>query len=143
MNIKKYFYPALILTCAIILLAFVPRFLEKTKEGNAGKGLTTYNLAREIVDMGNVPLNTPADITFAIKNTGSNNLLISNVLPDCHCTVADWDRRPVPPGQTTLVKATYTGNAPGPFQKLIKVTANVQEETIVLIVRGIVAQNKS
>ena len=140
MNAKKYFYSILILACCILLVAYVPRLLNSKQGAPASSRLTTYALAREIVDLGKIPQHVPADISFAIKNTGKQNLVISQVLPDCQCTVADWDRRPLAPGETTLVKARYNAEAPGPFQKLIKVMANVQEETIVLIVRGVVTQ---
>lgn len=137
MKYQKYFYLTLIAACCVLLVVYGSRLVKSLSGTKATKGAnTSFSLAKEIVDLGDVPQNIPASGVFTIKNTGKHELVISSVTPDCHCTVADWDRKPVPPGQETYIKTSYDSKAPGVFQKLIKVEANVEDAPIVLVLRG-------
>lgn len=143
MKLQKYIYVSLIVVCSALIAVYGAK-LVKRASGNkdAGGAKTTCSLAKEIVDVGDVPQGVPVSGVFTLKNTGSKNLLIGNVTPDCHCTVAEWDKNPVPPGQETYIKASYDSKAPGVFQKLVKVEANVEDTPIVLVLRGnVVAGN--
>lgn len=141
MKIQKYFYITLIVLCFGLLAVYGSRLVKKIPGNKTGRATTTFSLAKEIVDLGDVPQNIPASGVFIIKNTGKHELVIRSVTPDCHCTVADWDKTPVPPGQETYIKTSYDSKAPGIFQKLVKVNANVEDSPIVLVLRGnVVAQ---
>ena len=98
--------------------------------------LTAVTVEKEMIDMGQLQLNQPADAVFRITNTGQHDLLITGVTPDCHCTNVVWDSLPINPGGFTLVKTTYDSKIPGLFQKLIQVNANVQGSPLLLIIRG-------
>jgi hypothetical protein len=75
--------------------------------------------------------------TFTFKNTGSENLIITNVRSSCGCTAPDWTKTPVKPGEEGYVKATYDPkNRPGKFNKSITVTTNGTPPTTVLRITG-------
>ncbi|MEA1873415.1 MAG: DUF1573 domain-containing protein [Bacteroidota bacterium] len=75
--------------------------------------------------------------TFTFKNTGSENLVITNVRSSCGCTSPDWTKTPVKPGKEGYVKATYNPkNRPGKFNKSVTVTTNANPPTTILRITG-------
>jgi hypothetical protein len=74
---------------------------------------------------------------FVFKNTGNENLIITNVRSSCGCTAPEWTKEPVKPGKSGYVKATYDPkNRPGKFNKSVTVTINGTPRTSVLRITG-------
>lgn len=74
---------------------------------------------------------------FEFKNTGNENLIITNVRSSCGCTAPEWTKEPVKPGESGYVDATYNPkNRPGKFNKSITVTINGKPRTTVLRISG-------
>ncbi len=75
--------------------------------------------------------------TFIFKNTGNENLVITNVRSSCGCTSPDWTKTPVKPGEEGYVKATYDPrNRPNKFNKSVTVTTNANPPTTILRITG-------
>ncbi|MDQ3071660.1 MAG: DUF1573 domain-containing protein [Bacteroidota bacterium] len=74
---------------------------------------------------------------FKFKNTGKQPVKLLKVQPGCGCTVSEWTKTDIVPGQTGFVSATYdpTGR-PGPFHKSVSVTANTSPEMHFLTFSG-------
>lgn len=87
-------------------------------------------------DFGKIRQGEPATFEFKFTNKGSVPLILTNASPSCGCTTPDWTKTPVMPGQQGFVKATFNAASPGGFNKTITVTANVEQGTIPLIIRG-------
>ncbi len=63
-----------------------------------------------------------AEYTFSFTNTGSEPITITEAAPSCSCTVADFTKTPIQPGEQGWVKAVYeTQGHPGFFKKFIRV----------------------
>ncbi|GGH66747.1 DUF1573 domain-containing protein [Phaeocystidibacter marisrubri] len=92
------------------------------------------------VDLGEIPHNIPAEIQFEFTNDGEEPLIISNVRPSCGCTVADFPRTPIAPGESALIKAEYNAKSLGQFQKSITVQSNAEQATQVLTFKGRVVE---
>ncbi len=74
---------------------------------------------------------------FKFKNTGKENLLLSNVQVSCGCTTPHWTKEPVLPKKQGTVKVTYSTNSrPGYFEKTITIMSNAGNKT--LTIKGIV-----
>ena len=91
----------------------------------------------EAVEVGDIPQGTPKTIEFSFKNTGTSDIVITNVKPSCGCTAADFTKTPIKPGGTGIVKATYNAAAKGAFAKTVTVETNV-EAAKVLTFKGTV-----
>jgi hypothetical protein len=65
-----------------------------------------------------------ATATFTIANTGKSPLLLQEVQATCGCTVPEWSRQPVPPGQTAIVKLKYDTKITGIFSKKAFIFSN-------------------
>ena len=76
---------------------------------------------------------------FKFKNTGDKPLMITNAKGSCGCTVPQWPREPIAPGQSGEIKVSYDTKRVGNFAKSVTLTTNVPENpTVVLRIRGIV-----
>lgn len=80
---------------------------------------------------------------FAIKNTGTIPLIISDVLPECGCTKTEWTTQPIAPGQVGNIKAVYNPmGRPGVFRKAITIVTNSEVEKVQVFVKGNIAPSK-
>ncbi len=105
---------------------------------NAGK---VEWLPRQI-QMGNIPLDVPAKGEFTIKNISTQPLVLLEVAPTCHCTVVDYPKDPIMPGESVKIEAVYDAKRPGDFYKIITVQTNFDtEQPVALSMTGkVVAQ---
>lgn len=87
-------------------------------------------------DMGSIPWKNPSTAIFKVKNTGNKPLVISNVSTSCGCTVANWTKNPIAPGQEGEVSTTYDAKALGKFNKTIGVYCNAAARPIYLTIKG-------
>ncbi|MBI3218965.1 MAG: DUF1573 domain-containing protein [Bacteroidetes bacterium] len=87
-------------------------------------------------DFGKIKQGVPVTHEFKFTNTGKSPLIIVNAQPSCGCTTPDWTKTPVPPGGSGFIKATFNAAVAGPFNKTITVTANTQEGSTYLTIKG-------
>ena len=74
---------------------------------------------------------------MTVRNTGDSALVITRVQTNCGCTVAEYTRRAIEPGDTGSVTITYsTRDIPGPFQKKVYVYTNGKPRKSTLTVKG-------
>jgi hypothetical protein len=74
---------------------------------------------------------------FIVTNTGTEPLVIQNVVASCGCTTPEWTKQPIPAGGKGKVTAIYDpANRPGPFSKTLSVYTNTKPEVVVLIIKG-------
>lgn len=77
--------------------------------------------------------------TMRVVNTGDSALVISRVQSNCGCTVAEYTRDAILPGDTGRVAVTYsTRNIPGQFEKHVYVYTNGKPRRTTLTVKGCV-----
>lgn len=94
----------------------------------------TFN--EEVYDYGNVKQGSNGDCVFTFTNTGTAPLIIADAKGSCQCTVADWPKAPIKPGETASIKVHYNTNRPGPINKTVTLTANIEGGTKVLRIKG-------
>ncbi len=75
---------------------------------------------------------------FEFKNTGVNDLVLTNVRPTCGCTIAQgWQEiGPVKKGKSAKIKISYDSKRTGAFTKSITVTSNAKNDPISLTIKG-------
>jgi hypothetical protein len=74
---------------------------------------------------------------FIVTNTGTEPLVIKNVVASCGCTTPDWTKQPIPAGGKGKVTAIYDpANRPGQFNKTLSVFTNTKPEVVVLVIKG-------
>lgn len=74
---------------------------------------------------------------FIVQNTGTQPLVIQNIVASCGCTTPEWTKNPIPPKGTGLVTAIYDPqNRPGQFNKTLSVYTNAKPAVTVLVIKG-------
>ena len=82
--------------------------------------------------------------TFSFTNTGDQPLIINQAVASCGCTVPEYTKEPIQPGQKGEIKVTYngTGKFPGHFKKSITVRTNGKVEMTRLYIEGTMEEKK-
>ena len=89
-------------------------------------------------DYGTIKQGDNGTYEFKFTNTGKSPLIISNAKGSCGCTVPEWPKDPIKPGETSAIKATYDTKRVGAFTKTVTVTSNAKETSKILTIHGVV-----
>ncbi len=81
---------------------------------------------------------------FTFTNIGEQPLVINQAIASCGCTVPEYTKTPVQPGEKGEIKVTYngTGKFPGHFKKSITVRTNGAVEMTRLYIEGDMTEAK-
>ena len=76
--------------------------------------------------------------TFTFTNIGETPLIINQAAASCGCTVPEYTKDPIKPGEKGSIKVTYngTGKFPGHFKKSITVMTNGAVEMTRIYIDG-------
>lgn len=86
-------------------------------------------------DFGTINEGDKPSYTFTFKNTGASDLIISNAVGSCGCTVPEYPKEPVKPGESAKMKVSFnSAGKNGRQQKTVTITANTAsgKETITI-----------
>lgn len=87
-------------------------------------------------DYGTVVQASDGSCQFVFKNKGKAPIVLNEVKASCGCTVPEWTRTPVAPGEKGTIKVTYNTNNVGAFTKSITVNSNAVNNPVILIIKG-------
>lgn len=90
-----------------------------------------------IHDFGNIIEGSRPTFSFKFTNTGKADLVISNCIPSCGCTVPKFPEKPLKPGESGYIDVTFDSKGrSGSFTKDITVFSNTNPNTTVLYIKG-------
>ena len=89
-------------------------------------------------NFGSFPETEKVTCTFKFTNTGDNMLVIHQAIASCGCTVPQYPKQPIKPGESGEIKVTYDGSGkfPGHFKKSITLRTNAKQEIVRLYIEG-------
>ena len=122
-NMKKFILTAFLSVFALIAFA-------------AGEAEIKFEKTSH--DFGTFPESEKVTCTFKFTNTGDNLLVIHQAIASCGCTVPQYSKEPIKPGETGEIVVTYNGAGkfPGHFKKSITIRTNAKQEIVRLYVEG-------
>lgn len=129
---KKILFIALLLVCGITVAS-------AQKEAEIKFDKVTHNF-------GKFSEKEPVvSCVFTYTNVGEKPLVINQAVASCGCTVPEYTKTPVKPGEKGQIKVTYngTGKFPGHFKKSITVRTNGAVEMTRLYIEGDMEEAKS
>ena len=94
----------------------------------------------EMYNFGQIEWKHPVTAQFTITNTGNQPLVLTEVEPDCACSVAQWTKTPIAPGAKGTVNVTFDAEALGHFQKSVAIYTNAEPHLVYLNFNGEVVQ---
>ena len=97
------------------------------------KPLTTIALSESQFDFGKMKKGDQKEHVYEVTNTGENPLIISQVKPGCGCTVPDYTKEPILPGQKGKITLKFDSSSfDGLVNKQAEVYANVEKAPIII-----------
>lgn len=93
----------------------------------ATKAATTIEWIDSVKNLGKINQGQKLQIAFRFRNSGNNPLVIEAVNPSCGCTVADYPKEPIAPGQESQITGSFDSNGRQGLQhKELTVIANTE-----------------
>jgi hypothetical protein len=127
---KLFLYPLI----AISLLATVACNSSEGGKKNAAAGtdaadttkVAVMTFEKEVHNFGNVSQGEVVEYSFKFTNTGNKDLLIQKAEASCGCTVPEWPKEPVKPGESGYMKVKFDshGRPEGFTEKELFIQAN-------------------
>ena len=70
-------------------------------------------------DLGQIKEGKQVEVSFRFKNSGTKNLVITDVTASCGCTIPEKPEKPFAPGEEGMIKAKFnsSGRPPGEARK--------------------------
>ncbi|MCS6928258.1 MAG: DUF1573 domain-containing protein [Saprospiraceae bacterium] len=85
------------------------------------------------IETGDVLQGIPVERTIEVRNISDENLILLEVLSGCHCTVAEWTKEPIPPGNSGYIRVVFDAKEEGEFYKVISIRTNFDPETFLAL----------
>lgn len=84
-----------------------------------------FSFEKESHDFGVIKEGEVAKTDFTFTNTGKTPLIITNASGSCGCTVPQWPREPIAPGESGTIHVEFNSQGkPGNQTKQVTLTAN-------------------
>ena len=94
---------------------------------------TTISFVSTEHDLGQAVEGEKVITKFELVNTGNANLIIHDVRASCGCTKPKFDKKPIPPGQKSVIEVTFdTKGRQGMRRNNVVVTTNTDPSTTYL-----------
>jgi hypothetical protein len=129
----KHLFTITMLAFGLALQAQAPARPASAPAPASGQG---YKFDKSEHDYGVIQKGADPYCEFKLTNTGKTPLVIQSATGSCGCTVPEYPREPIAPGQTVTIRVRYDTNRIGPFEKEVKVVFQGVEQPVVLKIRG-------
>jgi hypothetical protein len=121
----------------VLLVVMFTAMFASAQTAEAKKPSLTFE--KTTIDYGTIKQNSEPLRTFKFKNATGKPVIITNATGSCGCTVPDYPKQPIAPGESSKIDVRYDTNRPGPFTKTVTVTTN-DGESLTLTITGTVQQ---
>jgi hypothetical protein len=96
-----------------------------------------FQFEEETHDFGDLMQGGDASFIFRFTNTGTEDIIITDVKKQCGCTTPkDWTRTPIAPGGQGEISIAYDSNRIGGFQKGVTIMSNSSEPVKIINIKG-------
>lgn len=111
----------------------------KNRDAEIKKGTASISVDQKEYDFGTVNEGEIVEKIFNITNSGKTDLVITDAQVTCGCTVPQWPKAPIKPGETKEVKVRFnTAGKRNRQQKNITLVTNTESGREVLTLKGMV-----
>jgi hypothetical protein len=108
----------------------------------AASKLPVIEFDKAFHDFGTINEGEVVTTEFMVKNVGTGNLVIVNAKGSCGCTVPEFEKGEIKPGQSTPIKVTFDStNKPGQQEKTVTLTTNTATGTETCSIKANVTPN--
>lgn len=98
---------------------------------------TSIAFEEAVFDYGKINEGEKVQHVYKFKNTGTKPLIISDAKGSCGCTVPQWSKEPLAPGQEGEIKVEFDSKGKvGKQSKTVTITANTIPAQTMLTIQG-------
>ena len=98
-----------------------------------GQGTPAFAFEKDFHDFGNLTDGDQVNYDFKFTNSGNAPLIITNASGSCGCTVPDYPRTPIAPGEEGVIKVSFNSSGrQGKQDKQVTIISNCVPNTTVL-----------
>ncbi|UTW61068.1 DUF1573 domain-containing protein [bacterium SCSIO 12741] len=106
--------------------------------------LASMEFEDQLYDFGEITQGEKVQFTFTFTNTGENDLVIASANGSCGCTVPEWPKEPVRPGEKGEINVVFNSDGKeGKMHKKVYISANTQPSENVVALTGTVIAPQS
>ncbi len=120
------------------IISFSMKAQDTAKAATPNPNAAEISFETDMHDFGTIKQGANGTYEFKFKNTGKEPLIISNARGSCGCTVPEWSKDPIKPGDSGVIKTTYDTKRIGAFTKTVTISSNAKTATKVLTIKGMV-----
>ena len=91
-------------------------------------------------DFGEIKQNVEVQTLFQFKNTGKVPLVITNASSSCGCTVPEYPKEAIAPGESGAIKVVYNGSGKDAITKTVTLTTNTEQGSEMLTIQAFVKE---
>ncbi|MGH2642808.1 MAG: DUF1573 domain-containing protein [Chitinophagaceae bacterium] len=96
-----------------------------------------FSVADTTLDFGTIKEGDVVQVDFKFKNTGTKPLIISEASSTCGCTIPDYSKKPVAPGEESILKVVFnSAGKMGQQFKPVWINANTMPSHFTLSISG-------
>ncbi len=90
----------------------------------------------EIFDFGKISQGEKVSHAFYFKNVGGKSLVITSANGSCGCTIPEWPKEPIPPGQNAKINVIFNSEGKSGYQeKSITIVTNCEPATRIIKIK--------
>jgi hypothetical protein len=112
---------------------------------NSASGITdstqmpAIKFENDLFDFGNITQGEKVRHSFVFTNTGKTDLIISSAQGSCGCTVPQWPKKPITPGEKGEIEVVFDSEGKkNNIHKKVTIVANTQPATTVIAIKGFI-----
>ena len=89
------------------------------------------------LDYGTIMQNSEPLRVVKFTNTGTEPLVIKNARGSCGCTVPEWPKEPILPGESSQIEIRYATNRLNKFSKTVTITTNEEKPHTIKVIGNV------
>lgn len=113
----------------VMMLGASTFFAQPSEKSNS----PMISFEKTTIDYGTIKKGSEPLRKFEFKNSGNEPLIITNAKGSCGCTVPDYPKEAILPGESNVIDVRYDTNRVGKFTKNVTVTTNDGSSTVLTI----------
>jgi len=122
-----------LISSAVAILTMLALSFNSSAQEVAVESGAKITFDKEVHDYGEVEYDGNGYCTFTFTNTGNEPLILGNVKGSCSCTVPEWPKDPIAPGETGELKVKYNTKKSGAINKSVTINSNAVNAPVKVI----------
>jgi len=109
----------------------------KSADGKSNASLPDIKFEEETHDFGRITQGEKVAHAFKFKNTGNSNLIISSAHGSCGCTIPEYPKKPILPGEEAVIDVVFASEGKsGIVEKSVTIVTNCEPSTKIIYIKA-------